>query len=307
MKRILKNRTLIGVLCIVLSLVICFGLTPLFNSTITARGDIVRVRTAIHRGELINASMLEVVSVGTYNLPANLLRTKDEIAGQYALADLQPGDYILPGKLSEKPLAEFEYLSTLDGTKQALSITIKSFALGLSGKLEAGDIVSLIASDYGLLRETLMPPELQYVYVLAVTSGSGYDKEYVSQDQQESSDEERELPSTITVLVEPAQSVLLANLESMSRIHAALVYRGEKAKAQEFLDVQSEYLASLLVEDEVEEDVDGDDGNGQTDDNGTADRSGNGSPEGLDAALSQSMQVTDTPPIPEEIQRGGSL
>ena len=308
MKRFLKNRTFIGGLCIVLSLVICFGLTPLFNSTITARGDIVRVRTAIHRGAVIDASMLEVVSVGTYNLPTNLIRTKEEITGQYALADLQPGDYILPGKLSEKPLAEFEYLTTLDGTKQAISITIKSFALGISGKLEAGDIVSLIASDYGPLRESFMPPELQYVYVLAVTSGSGYDKEHVTQDQQAGSDEERELPSTITVLVEPVQAVLLANLESMSRIHTALVYRGEKAKAQEFLDVQSEYLASLLVEDAVEEDGDDvTDGDGMTGGSGIADRNGNNLPEGLDAALSQSMQLPDTPSIPEEIQRGGSL
>ena len=29
--RFLKNRTVIGVICIVLSLIICFAVTPLFN------------------------------------------------------------------------------------------------------------------------------------------------------------------------------------------------------------------------------------------------------------------------------------
>ncbi len=37
MKKLLKNRTFIGALCIFLSLVICFGLTPLFNNAMTAQ------------------------------------------------------------------------------------------------------------------------------------------------------------------------------------------------------------------------------------------------------------------------------
>jgi SAF domain. len=180
MKGLLKNRTLIGILCIVIALIICFGLTPLFNNAMSARGDIVRVRTDIQRGELITSDMLEIVNAGTYNLPPNILMTRDEITGRYALADMQRGDYVLSGKVSAVPLAEFEYLSTLDGTKQAMSVTIKSFAAGVSGKLEAGDIVTLIAADYGDRRETSLPPELQYVYVLAVTAGSGNDKEAVT-------------------------------------------------------------------------------------------------------------------------------
>ena len=285
MKRILKNRTLIGVLCILIAIIICYGLTPLFNSAVTARGDIVRVSTNIRRGDAITSDMLETVNVGTYNLPTNLLTTRDDIVGRYALADLHKGDYILSDKISESPLAEFVYLSSLDGTKQAMSVTIKSFAAGLSGKLEAGDIVTLIAADYGDRRETSLPPELQYVYVLAVTAGSGNDKEYTTQDQQ-NNDDERELPSTITVLVDPIQSVLLADLEAKARLHASLVFRGPKKEAQKFLDAQDEYIASLTV-DELTDMQDG----------GTF-------PEGLDAALSQDMHIPETPILPDAIYRG---
>ena len=285
MKGLLKNRTLIGILCIVIALIICFGLTPLFNNAMSARGDIVRVRTDIQRGELITSDMLEIVNVGTYNLPPNILMTKDEITGRYALADMQRGDYVLSGKVSAIPLAEFEYLSTLDGTKQAMSVTIKSFAAGVSGKLEAGDIVTLIAADYGDRRETSLPPELQYVYVLAVTAGSGNDKEAVTQDQQRGNNDERELPTTITVLVGPTQAVLLADLEAKGRIHAALVYRGPRSESQKFLDVQDEYIASL-TEDEL------------------TDIEGGGLSADLERALDQDLSVPETPELPDAVHGG---
>ena len=285
MKGLLKNRTLIGILCIVIALIICFGLTPLFNNAMSARGDIVRVRTDIQRGELITSDMLEIVNAGTYNLPPNILMTRDEITGRYALADMQRGDYVLSGKVSAIPLAEFEYLSTLDGTKQAMSVTIKSFAAGVSGKLEAGDIVTLIAADYGDRRETSLPPELQYVYVLAVTAGSGNDKEAVTQDQQRSGDDERELPTTITVLVDPTQAVLLADLEAKGRIHAALVYRGPRSESQKFLDVQDEYIASL-TEDEL------------------TDIEGGGLSADLERALDQDLSVPETPELPDAVHGG---
>ena len=39
----LKNRTVIGVICILLALIICFAVTPLFNKTISEKTEIVRV------------------------------------------------------------------------------------------------------------------------------------------------------------------------------------------------------------------------------------------------------------------------
>ena len=37
---IFKNRTVIGVICILLALVICFGITPLFNQSISQKAEI---------------------------------------------------------------------------------------------------------------------------------------------------------------------------------------------------------------------------------------------------------------------------
>jgi len=83
-------------------------------------------------------------------------------------------DYIIPSKLSDAPAAENAYLYSLDGSQQAISVSIKSFAEGLSGKLQSGDIVSVIAPDYKQQGQTVVPAELQYVEIISVTASSGY-------------------------------------------------------------------------------------------------------------------------------------
>jgi pilus assembly protein CpaB len=241
---ILKNRTVLGLICIVLSLIICFGLTPLFNGAVKSQIEIVRMATDVKRGDAITADMVTTVTVGGYNLPEGVIKETENVVGKFAKYDMQAGDYILPGKLSDAPLAEFSYLQELDGTHEAMSITIKSFAAGLSGKLESGDIVSLIATDVGDFRETVTPPELRYVKVLAVTDGKGYDKEYTD-GENSAEGEEKELPSTVTLLVIPAQAVRLAELESAAKLHCTLVYRGAAENCEKFLKIQADYFAEL--------------------------------------------------------------
>ena len=244
--KIFRNRTVIGVLCILLALVICFGVTPLFSRSASEKAEIVRVTADIKEGDEITAEMVQTVEVGAYNLPQNLMTDKKEVVGKYATADLVAGDYILSSKLSAVPAAENAYLYNLDGTKQAISVTIKSFATGLSGKLESGDIVTVIVADYQGKGETAIPPELQYVEVISVTASSGYDAntgEVV---------DEKELPSTVTLLVTTEQAKVLAELEQDSELHLALVYRGTPENAAKFIAAQDALIEELYAEPEPE-------------------------------------------------------
>ena len=244
--KIFRNRTVIGVLCILLALIICFGVTPLFSRSASEKTEIVRVTKDIKEGNEITAEMVQTVEVGAYNLPQNLMTDKKEVVGKYATADLAAGDYILSSKLSAVPAAENAYLYNLDGTKQAISVTIKSFAVGLSGKLESGDIVTVIVADYQGKGETAIPPELQYVEVISVTASSGYDAntgEVV---------DEKELPSTVTLLVTTEQAKVLAELEQDSELHLALVYRGTPENAAKFIAAQDALIEELYAEPEPE-------------------------------------------------------
>ena len=244
--KIFRNRTVVGVLCILLALIICFGVTPLFSRSASEKTEIVRVTMDIKEGDEITAEMVQTVEVGAYNLPQNLMTDKKEVVGKYATADLVAGDYILSSKLSAVPAAENAYLYNLDGTKQAISVTIKSFAVGLSGKLESGDIVTVIVADYQGKGETAIPPELQYVEVISVTASSGYDAntgEVV---------DEKELPSTVTLLVTTEQAKVLAELEQDSELHLALVYRGTPENAAKFIAAQDALIEELYAEPEPE-------------------------------------------------------
>ena len=244
--KIFRNRTVVGVLCILLALIICFGVTPLFSRSASEKTEIVRVTKDIKEGNEITAEMVQTVEVGAYNLPQNLMTDKKEVVGKYATADLAAGDYILSSKLSAVPAAENAYLYNLDGTKQAISVTIKSFATGLSGKLESGDIVTVIVADYQGKGETAIPPELQYVEVISVTASSGYDAntgEVV---------DEKELPSTVTLLVTTEQAKVLAELEQDSELHLALVYRGTPENAAKFIAAQDALIEELYAEPEPE-------------------------------------------------------
>lgn len=244
-----KNRTVIGIICILLSLLICFGVTPLFNKTVSQKTEIVRVAKEIKAGDEITKDMVQLAEVGGYGLPENVIRQPDTVIGKYASADLSIGDYILNTKLSDTPAAENAYLYNLNGTKQAMSVTIKNFANGLSGKLQSGDIVSVIAADYKKQGATVIPAELKYVEVISVTASSGYDAN--TGDQRDaglnspSAEDERELPATVTLLVSPEQSKVLAELEADGKLHLSLVYRGTPANTAKFVTAQEEINKAL--------------------------------------------------------------
>lgn len=256
--KLFKNRTVLGIFCIAVSLIICFAITPLVNAGLSKKTTIVRFVKSAKAGEAIERSMLQEVEVGGYNLPQNVIKSIADVEGKYLTADVYPGDYIVSEKVSAELAEENRYLYNLNGEKQAMSITINTFAEGLSGKLKSGDIVSVIAPGYLGSGETVIPAELKYVEVIAVTAKSGYDA-----NTGEQSEEEKELPSTVTVLVRPEQSKLLARLEAEGEIHLSLVYRGESEKAKQFIEAQDQVLDEMAKAEEGEdEDVSRDENEG---------------------------------------------
>lgn len=247
--KLFKNRTVLGIFCIAVSLLICFAITPLVNAGLSKKVTIVRFNQMVQEGEQITKNMVDVVEVGNHNLPENVVRNLADVEGKYLTATVYAGDYILTDKISEEPSAENKYLYNLNGEKQAMSITINTFAEGLSGKLKSGDIVSVIAPDYLGSGETVIPAELKYVEVIAVTAKSGYD---ANTEEQRAEEEEKELPSTVTILVRPEQSRLLARLEAEGEIHLSLVFRGEAKKASEFIKAQDQVLDEMKAEEEAD-------------------------------------------------------
>lgn len=227
-----SNRTVIGIICVAAALTICFGLAPVVNHFADRKADIVRVVSKVERGHIIKETDVEVVTVGSYNLPAGLITNKADVVGKTAGCDLFAGDYITPAKLSNGKFNATDVLLGLDGTKVAVSVSISSFAEGLSGKIENGDIVSVIIYDKDEYT-SYIPPELKYVKVITTTTSSGVDKNEVTDGTQ---------ATTVTFLVTPEQAELLAQYESTRSMHLALVYRGNTEKANEYIKAQDTHL-----------------------------------------------------------------
>ena len=204
---------------------------------------IVRVKNDLKIGQEITAKDIEIVEVGAYNLPSEVMKNSEDVIGKYASAEMIKGEYVLAAKISDTPASENAYLYNLTGKKRAISITIPSFAGGLSGKLISGDIVSVIAIDYKEKGETVVPEELQYVEVIAVTDKKGNDDKTVT--VKPDGEEETKLPETVTLLVTPEQANILAELEAEGEIHVALVYRGTAENARKFVDAQEKFLEEL--------------------------------------------------------------
>ena len=98
----LGNRTVIGIICIVAALAICFGIAPVVNKLRDGKTAVVRVVRTVEKGSPITDADIEIADVGSYNLTDGLLKNKDDVIGKHAACDLFPGDYISPAKLTDK-------------------------------------------------------------------------------------------------------------------------------------------------------------------------------------------------------------
>ena len=235
----MKNRTVLGLICIVLAIITVFAVSPLVNRLTNGEKTMLRVSEDIKQGTKITAKQIEAVKVKASTVPKSALTSTRNIVGKYATTNLYAGDYFTKGKLSDEGNTADDVFSGLDGSKVAVSFTIDSFAAGLSGKLYNGDIISILIYDKVVDEDkAFIPPELKYVRVITTTTDSGVDKDAVK----ENDDGTHDLPSTVTVLVNTTQAKLIAKYESEAIMQAALVYHGSKDKAEQFIAKQDNYF-----------------------------------------------------------------
>ena len=252
-----KNHALIGIISIIIGLLTAFVLTPLYGGILEKQEEVVRVKEKITEGELITADKLETVNVGAYGLSPDVVKSIDGITGKYAKTDFYKGSYITGEGLSDVALEEDTYLNDIPEDKYAISITIQSFAAGLSSKLLKGDIVTIITKKgEGDEAVTEIPRELTYVEVLSTTEEDGEDKENNGKEVKKEDDTKaKKKLATITLLVNSLQAEELASFENQRGIHVALKCRNNEKLKKELLDEQDKIFK------EMEESADGTDKN----------------------------------------------
>lgn len=234
MKRMFRNRKVLACCALLLAGLLTFVVAPVLQKSAQKETTVYVANSPIRKGDLLTDAGLKSVSVPAQYLPAGAIMEKEKIVGLYAKTDLVAGDYVLTDKLSKTPTVANDWYRKVSPERLAISVSIKSFAAGLSAKLEPGDIVSFVSIGAD---GTIIPEALKYMEVAAVTTEQAQDYD----PQQEAAEN---LPATVTVFATPAQASLLADYELNSNLHVALVSRGDEQKAAELLETQQSVLAT---------------------------------------------------------------
>ena len=90
----MKNRTVLGLVCIALALLLAFVIAPFVNKFSDSRSEVLRVKQTVAQGHRLTGADIETVSVGNYNLPADILTNPEEVVGKYAAVGMTKGDYL---------------------------------------------------------------------------------------------------------------------------------------------------------------------------------------------------------------------
>ena len=183
----INNRTIIGIVCIVLALVVTFGVSPLVNRISDQKTDIVRVKNTIERGQQITANDLEIVRVGSYNLPDGVIKDGKSVVGKYATATLFAGDYLFSEKITGESNSAADILAALDGKKRVRKYG--AFITGITQNVEDllqshtartmlanSELVVMLnqaATDRAELADLMGISDLQMSYITGVEAGHG--------------------------------------------------------------------------------------------------------------------------------------
>jgi len=205
--------------------------------------QVIQVKKKIEQGQAITSEDLIKIEIGSYGILDGVIEDEKQVIGKFAESAIVPNINIYPNMLSDTADSADDIFKTLNGTQQAMSVTISSFANGLSGKLQNGDIISIIAVSNN---ESMIPSELTYIKVVTATTSKGTDSDQLTPKE----DGTNELPATVTLLVNPTQAKLLALYEQNAKIHLTLVYRGDDQNADKFLQTQNKTFANEVKTDE---------------------------------------------------------
>ncbi len=142
--KFLRNKKVIGLLCVALSLVIVFLAAPAVESEQTKTTEVCTANQNIDAGTMVTKDMLKTV-----RMPANIApgdaTVRSTSVGKYATGLIWAGDVITASKLTDTNVHEDTYsLATAKG-KMVVSVTVKNLSVMAAARLQPGDVVTVMA------------------------------------------------------------------------------------------------------------------------------------------------------------------
>ena len=96
----MKNRTIIGIVCMILAVAMTFAIAPVVNRLTSDTTTVVRLKQEVGRGTKITEDQVEAVKVKTDTMPQGVYVKTADVVGKYASSTLYAGDILTKAKLS---------------------------------------------------------------------------------------------------------------------------------------------------------------------------------------------------------------
>ena len=84
----MKNRTVIGIICMILAVAVTFAIAPMVNRLTSDTTSVIRLSGEVRQGAQIKEDNIETAVVKTDSIPAGILTEKSAVIGKYATSNL---------------------------------------------------------------------------------------------------------------------------------------------------------------------------------------------------------------------------
>lgn len=237
MRKIFRNRLVIGIACIAAAGILCisiFGMAKSRQEEVT----VIKVATDLKMGTVIEDTNLDVVKMFRNDNLSGFATEKSEVVGKYATSDMLAGELLLNSKTADNFTVDSDVLQEIPDGMVAIAIESSTDYNSLANKIVAGDIVSLIVNvDTVSGSGKSIFPELTYVPVISVATDAGVEQ---------TGDQLGVKTVTTTVMVTPQQATIIS-AHNGDPIHMVLVSRGDESKAEKLLELQAKQLSGEKV------------------------------------------------------------
>ena len=251
--RFVKKRFFSALGCLAVSAVLTWKLMEIVDLS-KETTHVLQVTKLVEKGTMLESELLTKVEVGAFGVRTGILADKEAVIGKYAVADLYPGDNLTMEKLVDfEEVADNYVIKTQNRDKVAVSVDVKGISASLSGKLQVGDIVSVLVyvddGSQGIGRGSVRDyPELKFLEIAAISNNKAndilYEPEIPSENGHQKHTGDEAIPASITFITNETQALRLVEAENTGSVHLVFRGRGEYGKKQ--LEAFEQELAHVV-------------------------------------------------------------
>lgn len=230
----MKKKQWIGVAFLVIACVLAFALNALMARPAN-KVPAIRLTKDVEVGTYITNDMISKIEISADAITVDTVTQESDIVGKYAKNNLYKDDMVNKKSLTNDEYNHETLFYGLEKGKQYVTVTLKSLASSVAGRIKPNDIVSIYTLDEE--EEPILYDELLYVKVVSLTNELGNE---VSNEG--TVDLKENLPTTITLEVNQQQAEKLILLENNEVMHFSFIFRGNTEQVNEYLQIQDRYF-----------------------------------------------------------------